>query len=52
MIKKGNVSAEQLSQIMLGQMDLATFVEDDSTLAPVATPITMPALAAPIELPP
>ena len=29
MIKKGDVNAEQLSQIMLGQIDLGTFVEDE-----------------------
>lgn len=49
MIKKGNVNAQQLSQIMLGQMDLASVIEEEQ--APVPTPISLPTITKEIVEP-
>jgi len=49
MIKKGNVNAQQLSQIMLGQMDLANFIEEESVFeAPI---VEAPVVEAPVVAP-
>lgn len=50
MIKKGNINAQQLSQIMLGQIDLANVIEEDVEAEPVAVapaPAPAPVAVAP-----
>jgi len=42
-IKKGNINAKQLSQIMLGQMDLINIIAED-VAPPVAAPVALPAI--------
>jgi hypothetical protein len=50
MIKKGNVNAQQLSQIMLGELDLANFIEEDQVV--VAPLMVAPVMAAPVVVAP
>ena len=48
MIKKGSINAQQLSQIMLGQIDLANVIEEDAEADPLAVgPAPAPAPVAP-----
>lgn len=42
-IKKGNINAEQLSQIMLGELELSNEIEQDQVVqAPITPPVALP----------
>jgi len=55
LIKQGKVNPEQLSEIMLGQMDISSLVEQLTpapVLAPVPVPVPVPApVRAPVPAP-
>jgi len=55
MIKKGSINAQQLSQIMLGQIDLANVIEEDAEADPLAVgpapaPAPVPVAPAPVAI--